>query len=137
MARSTGTRGGGARRNASTGEDLFSDAARSRLEKQGPLAARMRPRTLDDVVGQQHLVAPGAPMRTLVEQDRLTSAVLWGPPGSGKTTLARIVADRSAKAFVPLSAVTSGVADVRQAIEEARHRLGERGQGTILFIDEV
>lgn len=97
----------------------------------------MRPRTLDEVIGQRHLVDRGAPLRVLVEQDRLTSALLWGPPGSGKTTLARILADASAKAFVPLSAVSSGVADVRGAIEEATRRLGEQGQGTILFIDEV
>lgn len=107
------------------------------MAKGGPLASRMRPRTLDEVIGQRHLVAHGAPLRTLVEQDRLTSAVLWGPPGSGKTTLARIVAEHSSKAFVPLSAVTSGVADVRAAIEEATKRLGEHGRGTIVFIDEV
>jgi putative ATPase len=97
----------------------------------------MRPRNLDEVIGQRHLVDRGAPLRVLVEQDRLTSALLWGPPGSGKTTLARILADASAKAFVPLSAVSSGVADVRRAIEEATQRLGEQGRGTILFIDEV
>jgi putative ATPase len=97
----------------------------------------MRPRTLDEVVGQRHLVAPGAALRVLIEQDRLTSAILWGPPGTGKTTLASVVARRSAKAFVQLSAVSAGVADVRQAIEDARGRLGEHGQGTILFIDEV
>jgi putative ATPase len=97
----------------------------------------MRPRTLDDVVGQRHLVAPGAPLRALVEKDRLTSAILWGPPGTGKTTLASVIATVTAKAFVPLSAVNAGVADVRRAIEEARQRLGEQGQGTILFIDEV
>jgi putative ATPase len=88
-------------------------------------------------VGQRHLVAPDAPLRVLIEQDRLTSAILWGPAGTGKTTLAQVVAAVTAKAFVPLSAVNAGVADVRRAIEEARVRLGEHGQGTILFIDEV
>ena len=128
-------RGGGKLKG--TGPDLFGAAAVDRLAARGPLAARMRPRTLDDVVGQRHLVAPGAPLRALVEKDRLTSAILWGPPGTGKTTLASVIATVTAKAFVPLSAVNAGVADVRRAIEEARQRLGEQGQGTILFIDEV
>jgi putative ATPase len=127
---------GGARAR-SAGPDLFGAAAADRLAARGPLAARMRPRTLDEVVGQGHLVAPGAPLRALVEKDRLTSAILWGPPGTGKTTLASVIASVTAKAFVPLSAVNAGVADVRKAIEEARQRLGEQGQGTILFIDEV
>jgi len=101
------------------------------------LAARLRPRTLDDIVGQRHLVAPGAPLRVLIEQDRLTSAILWGPAGTGKTTLAQVVAATTAKTFVPLSAVNAGVADVRQAIDDARRSLGEQGRGTILFVDEV
>jgi len=117
--------------------DLFDQAATDRLHERAPLAARLRPRTLDDIVGQRHLVAPDAPLRVLIEQDRLTSAIFWGPAGTGKTTLAQVVASATAKAFVPLSAVNAGVADVRRVIEEARHRLGEQGQGTILFIDEV
>jgi putative ATPase len=120
-----------------TSPDLFAAAATDRLAARGPLAARMRPRTLDDIVGQRHLVAPGAPLRLLVEKDRLTSAILWGPPGTGKTTLAAVIAATTAKAFVPLSAVNAGVADVRRAIDDARRQLGEQGQGTILFIDEV
>jgi putative ATPase len=127
-------RGSGAR---GSGPDLFGSAATARLAAGGPLAARMRPRTLDDIVGQRHLVAPGAPLRVLVEEDRLTSAILWGPPGTGKTTLAAVIAAVTAKAFVPLSATSAGVADVRRAIDDARSRLGEQGQGTILFIDEV
>ncbi|HVC71442.1 MAG TPA: replication-associated recombination protein A [Acidimicrobiales bacterium] len=127
----------GASRARGEGPDLFASAASDRLAARGPLAARMRPRTLDDVVGQRQLVGAGAPLRALVEKDRLTSAILWGPPGTGKTTLASVIATVTAKAFVPLSAVNAGVADVRRAIEEARQRLGEQGQGTILFIDEV
>jgi putative ATPase len=89
------------------------------------------------VIGQRHLVAPGAPLRTLVEQDRVSSAILWGPPGSGKTTLALAVAAQSEKEFVTLQAVSAGVADVREAIASAKTRLGEHRRGTILFIDEV
>ncbi|HEY5663501.1 MAG TPA: replication-associated recombination protein A [Ilumatobacter sp.] len=117
--------------------DLFSAAVEERLRATAPLAARLRPRTIADVVGQAHLVGEGRPLRRLVEQDRLTSAIFWGPPGTGKTTLALAVAGTTARAFEQLSAVTAGVKDVRDVIERARHRLGERGQGTILFLDEI
>jgi putative ATPase len=116
---------------------LFADAADRRLRRQAPLAARLRPRTLDDVVGQAHLVGPGAPLRTLAESDRVGSAILWGPAGTGKTTLAHLLADASAKHLTTLSATGAGVKDVREALAEADRRLGEHGQGTILFIDEV
>ena len=118
-------------------DDLFSAAAEERLRAQAPLAARLRPRTLDDVVGQTHLVGQGRPLRRLVEADRLTSAIFWGPPGTGKTTLALAVAGSTRRAFEQLSAVTAGVKDVREVIERARHRLGEQGRGTILFLDEI
>ena len=121
----------------SPGGDLFNAAAEARLRSRAPLAARLRPKKLDEVVGQEHLVGPGGPLRVLIETGRLSSAILWGPAGSGKTTLARLLADASDKEFVPLSATASGVKDVREALEAARRRLGERGQGTILFIDEV
>jgi putative ATPase len=102
-----------------------------------PLAARMRPRTLDDIVGQTHLLGPGAPLRALIESDRLSSIILWGPPGTGKTTLAMVVASRTNRHFVSMSAVTAGVKDVREVIGAARNRLDSEGRGTILFLDEV
>jgi len=116
---------------------LFADAAHRNLERQAPLAARLRPRTLDEMVGQEHLVAPGAPLRTLAESDRVGSAILWGPAGTGKTTLARLLAATTAKHLVTLSATAAGVKDVREALTEAERRLGEHGQGTMLFVDEV
>jgi putative ATPase len=117
--------------------DLFSSAAEERLREQAPLAARLRPRSIDDVVGQDHLVGPGRPLRRLVERDALTSAIFWGPPGTGKTTLALAVAATTRRAFVQLSAVTAGVKDVREVIDAARLRLGTHAQGTILFLDEI
>jgi putative ATPase len=118
-------------------DDLFSSAAEDALAAHAPLAARLRPRKLDDIVGQDHLLGAGQPLRTLVEGDRLSSVILWGPPGTGKTTLAQAIAAHTSKAFEQLSAVSAGVKDVRDVLERARHRLGERGQGTILFLDEV
>src|SRR5205807_1635799 len=106
------------------------------MAEQAPLAARMRPRALDEIVGQPHLLGPGAPLRALIETDRLSSILLWGPPGTGKTTLAAVVALRTNRQFVSMSAVTAGVKDVREVIEAARVRWAEEDRGTILFLDE-
>jgi putative ATPase len=118
-------------------DDLFASARDERLHERAPLAARLRPRNLDEVVGQEHLLGQGRPLRVLIEGDRLSSVVLWGPPGTGKTTIARLIAGVTAKAFEPLSAVSAGVKDVREVVDRARDRLGEHDQGTILFLDEV
>ncbi|MGC1237866.1 MAG: replication-associated recombination protein A [Acidimicrobiales bacterium] len=108
-----------------------------RLREAAPLAELLRPRTLDEIVGQDHLVGPDGPLRRLVETRQLTSMILWGPAGTGKTTLARILAFAAEYEMESLSAVSSGVKDVREAILRARERLGERGVRTVLFIDEV
>ena len=102
-----------------------------------PLAARMRPQTFAEFVGQEHLVAGGRVLRKCIEADQLPSMVFWGPPGSGKTTLAHIIANVTRAHFSPLSAVSAGVADLRRVIEEARKRLKSSGQKTILFVDEI
>jgi putative ATPase len=122
---------------AVAGVDLFGDAAEAARAADAPLAERLRPRDLEELLGQDHLLGPGRVLRVLIETDRLGSVVLWGPPGSGKTTLARIIARRTRKAFEPLSAVSAGVSEVRGVVERARRRLGEHGRGTILFLDEI
>ncbi len=121
----------------SAGGDLFSAARDDALARRAPLAERLRPTRLDDVVGQDDLLGADRPLRSLIETDRLSSVILWGPAGTGKTTLARLIARSTEKAFESLSAVNASVKDVREVIARAEQRLGERSQGTILFLDEV
>ena len=118
-------------------ESLFDEAEERAAEKAAPLAVRMRPRTLDEVVGQRHLTAPGTPFRKLIDNDAPMSLLLWGPPGTGKTTLAYVVSQVTSRRFTELSAVTAGVKDVRAAVDAARRELGMSGRQTVLFIDEV
>jgi len=117
--------------------DLFSEAAGRRLDATAPLAQRLRPTTLDEFVGQEHVVGPGRALRLAIEQDRVPSMILYGPPGSGKTTLARIVAQTTGAEFEELSAVQATVANVRDVLARARERLGGSGRRTILFLDEI
>ncbi|SDP09067.1 replication-associated recombination protein A [Lentzea jiangxiensis] len=108
-----------------------------RIAANAPLAVRMRPATLDEVVGQDHLLGPGAPLRRLVEGATPASVMLYGPPGTGKTTLATLVSKATGRRFVALSALSAGVKEVRAVIDEARRRLVRSGESTVLFIDEV
>ena len=111
---------------------LFGDV----VERAQPLASRMRPRSLDEFVGQEHVLAPGKPLRDAIEKGTIGSIVLWGPPGTGKTTLARLIAGYTDREFVPFSSVTEGVPRIREIVAEARERQ-VTGRGTILFADEI
>lgn len=117
--------------------DLFDSGGEEELSRRAPLAERLRPRSLGEVLGQEHLTGEGRPLADAVRSGRLGSIILWGPPGTGKTTLARILSREVEEEFVPLSAVESGVRELRGALGEARERLKYERRGTLLFVDEV
>ncbi len=117
--------------------DLFTSEADRESSRQAPLAERMRPRTMEEFVGQEHILGEGKLLRRLIESDQVTSLILWGPPGSGKTTLARIVANSTKSHFIFFSAILSGVKDIREVIKEAEDERKYHGRKTILFIDEI
>ena len=117
--------------------DLFTHAQKEAIEREAPLAARMRPRTLDEFVGQEHIVGPGRLLRRAIQADQLSSVIFYGPPGTGKTTLAAIIANTTRSHFETLNAVLAGVADIRRVTQEAQKRRALHGQRTILFVDEV
>ncbi len=117
--------------------DLFADSRKKNLQRVAPLAVRMRPRNLDEFVGQQHFLGPGKLLRRMLEADRLTSVIFYGPPGTGKTTLASIIAKQTASHFEEVNAASVGVKEVRAILDAAKERLGHGGNRTVLFLDEI
>src|SRR3954465_16072057 len=117
--------------------DLFRDVRKKNLDRAAPLAVRMRPRTLDEFVGQKHFLGPGKLLRRMLEADRLTSVIFYGPPGTGKTTLAQLAAQYSRSHFEQVNAAAVGVKEVRTILDAAKERLGNAGERTVLFLDEI
>ena len=117
--------------------ELFEHGRRAQQESEAPLAARIRPLSIQEFVGQEHIVGPGKVLRRAIEADRVPSLIFWGPPGSGKTTLAHLIAGVTRSHFEPISAVTSGVADLRRIVDQAKERRALHSQRTILFVDEI
>ena len=117
--------------------DLFAETRHSNLQRVAPLAVRMRPRNLDEFVGQQHFLGPGKLLRRMLEADRLSSVIFYGPPGTGKTTLAQLIASYSKSHFEQANAAAVGVKEVRQILDLAKDRLAHGGQRTVLFLDEI
>src|SRR5246127_4899386 len=126
-----------ARAETGQSESLFDEPEEAAANAAAPLAVRIRPLTLDELIGQQHLTGAGTPFRKLVDNDAPMSLLLWGPPGTGKTTLAYVISQVTKRRFVELSAVSAGVKDVRAAVDAARRTLGMNGAQTLLFVDEV
>src|SRR5882672_11712176 len=118
-------------------DSLFPDDEPRGKSAPSPLAERMRPRTFDEFVGQEGLLAPGKPLREAIERDLLQSILLWGPPGTGKTTLARIIADMTKAQFVPFSAVLAGIKEIKEVMAAAQVRRRSSGRRTIVFVDEI
>ncbi|MFT4556904.1 MAG: putative ATPase, partial [Planctomycetaceae bacterium] len=117
--------------------NLFAKSEASNLDKAKPLAARMRPRNLDEFVGQQHFVGEGKLLRRILEADRLSSVIFYGPPGCGKTSLAEVIAGQTKSVFSRLNAASAGVKEVRTLLDQARDRLATGGKATLLFVDEL
>src|SRR5207302_9835400 len=117
--------------------DLFRESRQKNLDRVAPLAVRMRPRSLEEFVGQQHFLGPGKLLRRMLEADRLSSVIFYGPPGTGKTTLAQLIAQYSRCHFEQVNAAAVGVKEVRQILDAAKERLANSGQRTVLFLDEI